>query len=254
MSFHDQVLMTVKGQAVTHKELLRYVRNHQAINVLQLKARQTLIDQYAEQAGLTVSDEELQRGIDVFRRERGLLKVASALEWLQLYGMTLEDLGDRVRVQLLELKAAEHFSQPKIEPYYYENRQSFDTAIVSRIVLKEYGAARELMFRIEEGGDFHSLAREFSEEDETRRAGGYAGEVGRGSLTPVEAAAVFGAQAGEVLGPLKTNQGYLIIKIEEIKSARLNESMRSRIGKILFEEWLSEQLKEADIHYAMWQI
>ncbi|RJX38058.1 hypothetical protein D3P09_18450 [Paenibacillus pinisoli] len=250
----NNVLMTVKGQAVTHTELLRYVRNHQAIAVLQLKARQMLIGQYAEQAGLTVSDEELQGGIDVFRRERGLLKVASALEWLERHSMTLEDLGDRVRDQLLESKAAEHFSQPKIEPYYYENRQSFDTAIVSRIVLKEYGAARELLFRIEEGGDFHSLAREFSEEDETRRAGGYAGEVGRDSLTPAETAAVFGAQAGEVLGPLRTNQGYLIFKIEEIKSARLNESLRSRIGTILFEEWLREQMKEVDIHYAMWQI
>lgn len=254
MSFHDQVLMTVKGQAVTYKELLRYVRNHQAINVLQLKARQTLIDQYAEQAGITVSDDELQRGIDVFRRERGLLKVASAMEWLQRHGMTLKDLGDRVRDQLLESKAAEHFSHPKIEPYYYENRQSFDTAIVSRIVLKEYGAARELMFRIEEGGDFHSLAREFSEEDKTSRAGGYAGEVGRDSLTPAEAAAVFGAQPGQVLGPIKTSQGYLIIKVEEIKSARLDEATRSRIGTILFEEWLRVQMNEVDIHYAMWQL
>ncbi|MFF2888672.1 peptidylprolyl isomerase [Paenibacillus sp. NPDC057967] len=250
----NNVLMTVKGQAVTYADLLRYVRNHQATEILQQKARQMLIDQYAEHAGLTVSDEELQRGIDAFRRERSLLKVASASEWLDRHGMNLEDLGERVRDQLLESKAAEHFSQPKVEQYYYENRLAFDTATISRIVIKEYGAARELLFRMEDGCDFHCLAREYSEEDETRRAGGYVGEMGRDALTPAEAAAVFGAQPGEVLGPIKTGQGYLIIKVEEIMSARLDESMRSRIRTILFGEWLREQMQEVDIHYALWQV
>ncbi|REK77597.1 foldase protein PrsA [Paenibacillus paeoniae] len=252
MSLYDAVLMTIKGQDITFHELLCYARNHQITDLLQRKARQVIVHQYAGKSGITVTDDELQTGIDDFRRQNGLLQVAAAMEWLDQNGLTLEDLGDRVRDGLLESKVAENLATPKVEPYFYENRLLFDIAIISRIVLKEYGAARELLFRMEEGGDFHSLAREYSEDVETRRAGGFVGEVGRDSLTSVEAAAVFGAQPGEILGPLKTSHGYLLLKVEEMKSARLEEPLRSRIGMIIFEEWIREQMNEMEIHYALW--
>lgn len=118
--------------------------------------------------------------------------------------------------------------------------------------MTEYGAIRELMYRIEEGGDFYTFARQYSLDEATRSAGGYRGEVIRAALSSVEAAAVFGSRAGEVVGPVKSNQRYHLIKIEDIKHSVLDENMRERILSLLFEEWIAEQMNMATIEILLW--
>lgn len=166
--------------------------------------------------------------------------------------MTLDDLGECVREKLIESKLMDIVCGDQVEKYYYEQRLSFDTAVISQIIMTEYGAIRELMYRIEEGGDFYTFARQYSLDEATRPAGGYRGEVTRAALSPVEAAAVFGARSGEIVGPVKTNRGYHLIKVEDIKHSVLNEQMREKILLLLFEEWIAEQMNMATIEIPLW--
>ncbi|AIQ36322.1 hypothetical protein R50345_17835 [Paenibacillus sp. FSL R5-0345] len=252
MSLETIVALTVDGKSTSLNEVLRYARNRQAFSALHNKARQILFERYAHTQGVQVSVKELQEGIDDFRRKKGLLQVPAATEWLQRNRMTLDDLGECVRETLIESKLMHIVCSAQVEKYYYEQRISFDTAIISQIIMAEYGAIRELMYRIEEGGDFYTYARQYSLDDATRLAGGYTGEVTRAALSPVEAASVFGAQPGEIVGPVKTNRGYHLIKVEEMKHSVLDERRREQILALLFEEWVAEQLSLAKIEIPLW--
>jgi foldase protein PrsA len=97
---------------------------------------------------------------------------------------------------------------------------------------------------VEDEADFYSLARKYSIDSLTRPAGGYSGLVRRADMEPTMEAAVFGAQPGKTVGPIKTYAGWQLVKPESIHLATLDDTLRETIKSLLFEEWLTgERLK-----------
>jgi parvulin-like peptidyl-prolyl isomerase len=79
------------------------------------------------------------------------------------------------------------------------------TAIIQR--------AKELLRKIRNGESFEALAREYSDDPGSKTSGGDLGWTGRGGwVKPFEQAA-FGAKVGEVVGPIRTQFGWHIIKV-----------------------------------------
>ena len=73
--------------------------------------------------------------------------------------------------------------------------------------------AKDLLKRVRSGEDIEKLARENSEDYGTKEAGGDLGWNGRGAwVKPFEQAA-FGAKVGDVVGPVRTQLGWHIIKV-----------------------------------------
>jgi parvulin-like peptidyl-prolyl isomerase len=66
-------------------------------------------------------------------------------------------------------------------------------------------------------------------------------------LTPVVAAAVFSAKNGDVVGPLKTDGGYVLIKVEEILLGQLDGPTTAGIQQILFRDWVAEQVRNGKV-------
>jgi peptidyl-prolyl cis-trans isomerase D len=64
------------------------------------------------------------------------------------------------------------------------------------------------------GADFAELAAEHSDDPGSRELGGDLGWFGRGAMVPEFEDAVFTAKPGEIVGPIKSQFGYHIIKIE----------------------------------------
>jgi parvulin-like peptidyl-prolyl isomerase len=120
--------------------------------------------------------------------------------------------------------------------------------VIYQLVLKDEEIARELRAQIiEDGADFHALARQYSNAVDTRLAGGYVGQRRRTDLEAAVEAAVFGAQPPAVVGPLKTDNGWELIRVEALHPAILDDSLRGMISQQLFDEWLSEQYRKARI-------
>ncbi len=96
--------------------------------------------------------------------------------------------------------------------------------------------------RISKGEAFVKVAREASEDDESRKAGGDLGWRRKGSLglSDVDDAKLFAAKPGEVIGPVKTTdgQGWLVLT-----------PLHSRQGTLTFDqvktELADEQIKQA---------
>ena len=69
------------------------------------------------------------------------------------------------------------------------------------------------------GTDFATLARKYSDDPGSKDKGGELGWFGRGQMVKVFEDAVFGAKPGQIVGPIESQFGYHIIKVEGFKAA-----------------------------------
>lgn len=75
--------------------------------------------------------------------------------------------------------------------------------------------AQQAKSRIAGGADFAAVARELSDDTATKATGGDLGYFGRSGYAPEFVAAAFGAQPGQVVGPVKTEVGYEVLEVTD---------------------------------------
>ncbi|MGE5418321.1 MAG: peptidylprolyl isomerase [Acidobacteriota bacterium] len=253
MSLHDITALRVNGEEASLSKVLRLARIRSSFAALDDKIETILVRQAAPELGITVSDDELQSGVDEFRTSRGLFTSQATLEWLQQQRIELDDLEELVESMITAAKVREAVSAGRIEKFFSENLLSFESAMISQLLVQEEGEALELLQQInDEAADFNSLAREYSIDETTRPAGGFAGTVARTILTPETEAAVFGASAGEVVGPFKAPNGYYLIKIEQINKPVLDPQTTEQIKDVLYRDWLAARYQKSAVEITIW--
>jgi parvulin-like peptidyl-prolyl isomerase len=106
----------------------------------------------------------------------------------------------------------------------------------------------EIFYALQEGEiSFIQAAQQYIEDKKLQRQSGYRGWLNRRQLLPEISAAVFEAHSPQILKPLVTSQGVHLILVSEILQPPLDESLRQKILSDLFNNWLSQQVAEANI-------
>jgi len=78
--------------------------------------------------------------------------------------------------------------------------------------------AEEVLAKLKNGADFAALAKEYSDDPVSRQKGGDLGLFPRGRMVPAFEAAAFGlAKPGDLAGPVETDFGFHILRLEEIR-------------------------------------
>ena len=91
----------------------------------------------------------------------------------------------------------------------------------SHILVDQEAQARELLEKIQSGElSFEEAARQFSTCPSSAN-GGSLGEFGRGQMVPEFDAACFSMEPGELRGPVKTQFGYHVIRLDGVKDGQL---------------------------------
>lgn len=147
-------------------------------------------------------------------------------------------------IQLLlekELKEKIKVSEKDLMEYYEKNREEFMTAEsyhLSHILLKTEGEARGVLERLKKGEDFETIAGKLSEDKESAKIGGDLGYIEKGSLPQEINEAVQGLKKGGFSSPVKTEFGYHIIRLNDIKKGILIDfnTMKEEIRKVLMRE------------------
>ncbi len=141
---------------------------------------------------------------------------------------------ESVAIEYLELRLADIAAEVAVDDsalreYYEENRERYATDEERRLrhILIAIGAdtdeqaaaekAAELSDRLTTGDDFTALAREFSDDPGSAPDGGELGWAGRGVYVSAFEDAAFSLQKGEISAPVKTEFGYHLIQLQEIR-------------------------------------
>ena len=247
-NFSEYVALEVNGEEVSLSDLLRLAKLTGKLQFIEDAIDAALVQQAAAERGVTATDSELQQAADNFRIAHDLHTAEATERWLAERYLTFEVWELLVERDLARHKLRDALTDAKVEQHFVENRLSFDSAAVSRLVVSDEDVVRELRAQIvEDGADFHALARQYSIDAQTKLAGGYSGRVRRAEMEAAVESAVFGGQPGKIVGPIKTDDGWQLIKVESLHTAILDDSMRETIKSLLFDEWLMEQRRKAHI-------
>ena len=157
-----------------------------------------------------------------------------------------EDAMNRLRIArerilgnvLVEHAVAEAVTEDAIKRLYEEQASLAEPSEEVRarhILVDTKEKALEIKNTLEGGGSFAALAFEHSKDAATRLEGGDLGFFNRSSMVEPFATAAFALKPNEISGPIKTNYGWHIIKVEERRFAKAPEldTMRPRIVRFM---------------------
>ncbi|MGQ4649788.1 peptidylprolyl isomerase [Lyngbya aestuarii] len=226
------------------EEIVSFLKkNLQFREVYQKILYQRVINQATAERGITVTPEEIQAEADQLRLEKRLEKASDTLAWLAEQMITPDQWEEGIRDRLLSKKLSESLFAKEVEKSFAQNRISFERVLLYQIVVEDGKVAQELLYQIEEKEISFYEAAKFYDIDENRRQNcGCEGEIDRYQLKPDIVAAVFSGQLGEVVGPLKTEQGYHLLMVEKFIPAELTSQRYQELLDGMFQQWLVAEL------------
>ena len=131
-----------------------------------------------------------------------------------------------------------------IEDQFLSSNGGHDQIVYSLMRVKDPGLARELWIRLEEGEDtFSELASKFGEGPEATKRG-VIGPTPIGSIHPKELASLLRSlQIGEIHPPRQLGDWIIILRLEDLKPARLDSSMRAYLLQQQLSKFLRARVK-----------
>ena len=129
--------------------------------------------------------------------------------------------------------------------FYEENPQNFtkgETVRAKHILVKEEADCNAILAANEAGEKTFEAAASESSTCPSGAQGGDLGEFGRGQMVPEFEQAAFAAEIGQVVGPVKTQFGYHLIKVEQKNEAAVvaYEEVAERIKSSLLQKKQNE--------------
>ncbi|MGE5542091.1 MAG: peptidylprolyl isomerase [Bacillota bacterium] len=233
---------TVNGERITPSEFYSALQNDSGKQTLERLMLERLIKQEARKQSISVSDAEIQKGIDEIKSQFATEAEFDAA--LEDSGMSLGDLRDSVRlnelVRKLSLKGVT-ITEEDIQKYFEENKDSLGQPARVRarhILVGTKDEADEVLKRVRAGEDFATLASALSTDTGTKINGGDLGFIKAGETEEAFEKAAFALKPGEVSDVVETSYGFHVIKVEareEAKPATLEDS-REKIVEALENE------------------
>ena len=155
---------------------------------------------------------------------------------LQLISASVPDLLAAITVSEDELKAA---YAKNLDRYQQAERRQ-----VRHILLKDEKTANEVLAKLRGGADFAAVAQTSSIDTVSAAAGGDLGLSEKGAFVPAFADVAFAAKVGELRGPVKTEFGFHIIKVDSIETGRSKtfDEVRGELEGELKREIASQRL------------
>jgi len=203
--------------------------------VLEMMINQVLIEQAAQGAGVTVTDEDLDATIQSLREETG---EEAFQQWLTDQGMSEEEFRVRLRRDMIATQMANRAVEAV--PTHGEHIHA------RHILVNSEEEARQILAQLEAGGDFVSLARTYSQDTSTRDTGGDLGFFPQGILTAPEVeAAAFALQPGQFSAVIQSSMGYHIVQlVERVPDMEIDPEHLRLLREKASREWL-EALRAA---------
>jgi len=231
------------GISVTDSEIVYQIYNYPLEDFKRHPAFQTngVFDMQKYRAAFSNPQIPWAQVEDIYRQQLPFIKLQSIIT--STVRVSDEEVLDAFKKKTLKAKAeylavlANHFNSQKIkvsddeiQAYYNAHKEDFkqneerslnyvlfpiqtDAKDTSH-VLAEFDNIKK---RLANGEDFNQLAKEYSEDPSVSKNSGELGYFDRKSMVKPFSDAAFSAKVGSVVGPIETQFGYHLIKVEDRK-------------------------------------
>ncbi len=170
--------------------------------------------------------------------------IASRYENNQASYQTAETVDlEYIELALADIAATVELTEEDLRAAYEEERERFETTeerrashILIEVADGEEDAARataeSVAARVQGGEDFAAVAAEVSADAGTKTQGGDLGWIGRGMLVGPFEDALFAMQVGEISAPVRTEFGFHIIRLDELRAGEVQsfEAVREELA------------------------
>jgi parvulin-like peptidyl-prolyl isomerase len=279
----DQLIVVINGEPYTLSNVNTYAKskmnrgfpsgdlkqiNSSDREVLEGFITEKLLDVEAREAGIVITDDEVNRYIEQVKKNNRLsdddLKTALSREGQTLLSYKASVKAEMEKSEIIDrqVRRRVNITDEDVERYYKLNSKNYRSNERARIrhillslaenappdrVQSVMTQAKDLYQRIAAGEDFAGLAREYSE-GAGRADGGEIGWVNRGTLIAgIEDVAFQKLSVGQVSEPFRTAMGVHIVKLEGREAG--NVVPLSSVAPRIKEELLKKALEE---RFAKW--
>lgn len=127
----------------------------------------------------------------------------------------------------------------KAESEFLRKKIFLDSYVYSLISVPNSDIAHELYLQIEsKEAEFSELAKKYSNEWGSNNLG-VMGPTNLSNAHPLLREKILSSNVGELLNPLKIDNWWVVLRVEEKKEAIFDEVMKNKIVLSFFEEWIN---------------
>jgi len=227
---------------------------------LQRMVQDVVVVQAAERLGLAPDEATIDRRIE--QAKQRLSSEAAFLEALKQYGipdlatyrsMTYDVMAYKAMIGWIRQRL--RVSEAATQMLYLLDRAAYAEAeriCAAHILVPSREEAEDVIDRLNNGADFAELAREVSQDPGSAARGGDLGCVALGRLVPEFERAALGLQPGQVSGPVQTQFGWHVIRMNNRQPARVlpyeevRGQIRAKIEAMAIERFVKNLVKHAD--------
>ncbi|MBW4841321.1 MAG: peptidylprolyl isomerase [Paenibacillaceae bacterium] len=240
-----EAVATVNGVEITKDRLFDELAASGGEQALTNLINQELVNQEATKKNITVTDADIDAEIESYKTQFGSEDALN--QALVQYGMTLDDLRKQVVMELKLTKLLEpqiKVTDEQIKETFESYKDSFNTpeqVRTSVILVATEQEAKDIVKQLNEGADFAELAKSKSLDPATKEQGGDTDFFARGEKEEAVETAAFKLAKGEISEPVKTTEGYQVIKVTDKKEAHTAtlEEKKEEIRKGLVSQQVS---------------
>ncbi|MCI3922399.1 peptidylprolyl isomerase [Paenibacillus sp. TRM 82003] len=242
----DAAVATVDDETITANEVYELMLKQVGPQAVDQLITERLIDRAATAANVQVTDEDINKELDVIKAN--FPDDATFEQQLTAAGYTLESLKEQIASQVRLEKLVEpqvEVTDADLQAYYDENKAQYETGEqvrASHILVETKEEAEEIVAQIKGGADFAELAKERSK-DGSAAQGGDLGFFGRGKMVAPFEEAAFAMEIGEVSDVVESQFGFHIIKVtdKQAPATATFEEKKEEIRETVTQQKLAER-------------
>ncbi|MBV8728044.1 MAG: peptidylprolyl isomerase [Candidatus Eremiobacteraeota bacterium] len=252
---------TINGQAISRTDLDNKLESSQAAKAtLTQMAQSMLIEQYAKDNNINVSDADVDKKINALKAQYGVTQFDNLVKQR---GLTEDDVRRAIRDQLIVDQAVGkgiHTSDADVAKFFQKNHAAFDKppqVHARHILVSNLQQANMIEQKLKSGAKFEDLAKQYSQDPGSKDKGGDLGFFRTGQMMPSFEKAAFSQPLNTVGRPVKSPFGYHIIEVLErtpgqkatLASAhdQIVDQLRSQQEAPLVQPFLTSLLAKAKI-------
>jgi foldase protein PrsA len=196
--------------------------------VMQFLIQAEWVQQEAADQNIKVTDAQIKKSFED-QKKQAFPNDKQYKQFLASSGMTEDDILFRVKLDQLQQKLtqkvtedAKKVSDEDIEAYYEKNKKRFaqpERRDLRVVLTKTEAKANQAKQALDSGQPFKKVVKQYSIDEASKSQAGLLPAVSEGQQEKAFDQAIFDAKKGNLEGPVKTQFGWYVFKVEKVTKA-----------------------------------